>query len=387
MALSQGVVVEQLQGGLNRLAVNTDSHFAYFTGVDQFVLHPEGRVVKSVYDAEQLAINAAFDANNASNLYEGIQDFFRLAPDGVLYLFPVANAGSNYMKERLLAFKEIKGYAFNSINNPLENPSNIELHQTLINELKSQNRLIDFAILGSGTFANISQNLFELECPNVSVCISKHSTASNDPALLPLLGMLAVRQVSENLGSVDILNKPLAKRGRQDYPLTDNLLNRFTQPSLTDGVSMDAVPQDYFDELREKGYIMVTSYQGYPGYFFENSYTCVERSSDFAFIENNRVWNKAARIVRATLIPRVKSKVKKDPQTGFIAATTTSYWEGLVSKAMEQMIISNDISGFEVSIDNKQVVDETNPVKIKLLVVKDAIAHSFEVALGLTNNL
>jgi hypothetical protein len=381
MGQLQGVNVEQLQGGLNRLAVNTDSHFAYFDNILEAIseLNNNMRPIRSVYEAENLGINASFDDNHNTNIYIGIQDFFRLAPEGVLYLCST-DGDSNLIKRELKKNPEVKGVGMNYTDDTY-------LFQEIINELKSENRFIDFAIIGYNENISFVNNLFELECPNVSVCIAAEKP-DGKVSLLSVLGMLAVRQVSENLGSVDILNKPLAKRGRLDYPLTDSVLNRWTKAYLTNGEAMDTLPQSTLNALKSKGYIMAASYEGYPGYFFENSYTSVERSSDFAFIENNRVWNKAARIVRATLIPRVKSKVKKDPQTGFIASTTTSYWESLISNALEQqMVNTNDISGFDVFIDNKQVVSDTEAVKIKLRIVMDDIAHEFEVAIGLTNNL
>lgn len=83
----------------------------------------------------------------------------------------------------------------------------------------------------------------------------------------------------------------------------------------------------------------------------------------------------------------MKSKVKKDPATGFIASTTASYWKTLLDKALNTMVASDDISGFEVAIDYKQVVSDTDPVKVQALIVANGIVHEFEVAVGLTNNV
>ena len=51
------------------------------------------------------------------------------------------------------------------------------------------------------------------------------------------------------------------------------------------------------------------------------------------------------------------------------------------------MLTDDDISGFEVSIDHKQIVNSTEPVKVKALIVADGIVHEVEVAVGLTNNV
>ncbi|MGH2624856.1 MAG: DUF2586 family protein, partial [Sphingobacterium sp.] len=199
--------------------------------------------------------------------------------------------------------------------------------------------------------------------------------------------MIAVRQVNENLASVNIQNKPVAARGARDYTLTDPNKSLWLQAYLTDGTLVSSLTAAEFTDLDNKGYIAAASYQGYPGVFFTGSHTAIDSASDFAYIENNRVWNKAARIVRAVLIPEVKGVVKKDPVTGFIRSTTASRWTALVNKALEQMIIKDEISGFEVIIDHKQVVNSTEPVRVRAMVVADGIVHEFEIALGLTNSI
>ena len=391
MAQLAGVNIEKLQGGLERQALGTDDHVAMIlTGMTGTALHSDinnnnkGVRIRSVYDAEQLGFNESFDANNNINYYDQIVEFFRLAPEATLYLFSTDNI--NNIPEFLRANKEIKGYAIDfikGINEP--EAEDLGRHQAYIDNLAAENRLIDFAVICmSGTVSNI--NLFELECPNVSVslaCEKDNGLAS----IGSLLGMLAVRKVSENLGSVDIEQKPLQSRGGRDYPLTNASLGRWTDSFLSDGTAVSSLDKSELKAIIEKGYIVAASYEGYPGFFFENSYTAVEQTSDFAFIENNRVWNKAARIIRETLLPRVKSKVKKDPTTGYIASTTVSYWQTLLEKNLNRMVVEDDISGFQVSIDHKQVVNSTQPVKVKALIVADGIVHEFEVAVGLTNNI
>lgn len=393
MAQLAGVRIEKLQGGLERQALGTDNHVAMvFSGMETSPIHSainndgKGVVVKSVYDAEQLGFNESFDSNNNLNYYDQIVEFFRLAPEATLYLFSCETVGD--ITGFLNANKDIKGYAtdFIAVETTKElKATDLGKHQTIISELAAENRLIDFAILCVSNLVP-KFNLFELECPNVSVSLTCEKDDGR-ASIGSVLGMLAVRKVSENLGSVDIEQKPLQSRGGADYPLTNGSLARWINSFLPDGTSVTTMEKTKLNALIDKGYIVAASYEGYPGFFMENSYTAVEQTSDFAFIENNRVWNKAARIIRETLLPRVKSKVKKDPTTGFIASTTVSYWQTLLEKNLNRMVVEDDISGFEVSIDHKQVVNSTQPVKVKALIVADGIVHEFEVAVGLTNNI
>lgn len=392
MAQLAGVNIEKLQGGLERQALGTDDHVAMIlTGMAETALHDavnnsgQGVVVRSVYDAEQLGFNESFDANESVNYYDQIVEFFRLAPDATLYLFSTDDVEE--ITGFLNANKDIKGYAIDYYNdeNTIE-AKDLGEHQAIIDNLAAENRLIDFAVMCLSIIKTLELDLFTLECPNVSVSLACEK-ADGLASIGSVLGMLAVRKVSENLGSVDIEQKPLQSRGGRDYPLTNVSLGRWTDSFLPNGISVGSMAKSELNALIEKGYIVAASYEGYPGFFLENSYTAVERTSDFAFIENNRVWNKAARIIRETLLPRVKSKVKKDPTTGYIASTTVSYWQTLLEKNLNRMVVEDDISGFQVSIDHKQIVNSTQPVKVKALIVADGIVHEFEVAVGLTNNV
>lgn len=393
MAQLQGVNTEKNQGGLNRLSENTDNHFAHIVaGIDDVEVdsavnnNNKGVKLNSVYDAEQLGFNESFDANNNVNFYEEISEFFRLAPNGTLYLFNKITAAD--ITEFLLNNKEIKGFTVAetiAVDSTLEDA--ILKNQNIVNALAVQNRLIDTAIVCPEGLADFTLDLRSLEAPQISVLAASSSEDLPKCAWGSALGMIAVRTISENMASVDIENKPREKRGTENYTLTDTLLSKWLNAFLIDGRSVDSLDISELLDIINKGYLVVASYEGYPGYYFENSHTCISKTSDYAYIENNRVWNKAARIIRATLLPRVKSKVKKDPSTGFIASTTVGYWEGLINKALEQMITDDDISGFDVYINEKQVVNSEAPVKVKAEVVADGIVHSFEVAVGLTNNI
>lgn len=394
MGQLSGVRIDRLQGGLQRLAEGTDNHVAMIigglpVGAVATAINNSGKgvIITSPFAAEELGINESFDANNSLKLHDQIVEFFRLAPEATLYLF------DSIVEANFVGFinqnPEIKGYAF-SVKHDSETQNQVTTivtaQQTIINKLMSENRFIDFALVCFDELDDFALDLYTLLAPQVSVIVG---CELNDKkvSIGSVLGMVAVRKISENLGSVDIESKPRAKRGNEDYTLTDETLGRWLESYLSDGRSIKSLDKAALKAITDKGYILVASYEGYAGQFFDNSYTCVDRSSDYAFIENNRVWNKGVRLIRATLLPKVKSKVKKDPVTGFIASTTASSWQTLLEKSLGKMVSADDISGFEVSIDYRQVVNDTKPVKVQAQMVADGIVHEFEVAVGLTNNI
>lgn len=163
--------------------------------------------------------------------------------------------------------------------------------------------------------------------------------------------------------------------------------SRYATPALSDGKLVKPLSAADKKSLTTKGYIYAGSYDGYAGVFYNSSPTAVQIASDYAYIENNRVWNKAARLIRNTLIPEVKGVVKKDPVTGFIKSTTITRWSTLLKKKLEELVAADEISGYDVFIDPKQVLGETSPLNIKAQVVADDIVHEFEVDLGLTDKI
>lgn len=393
MAELAGVKIEKLQGGLGRKSPNTDAHVALIiepTGniaLDAIISNSgKGLVLTSLTLAESLGLTSSASANGASPFYEHIAEFFRLAPEGTLYLF------NNKTVANLLAFiKEnaaIKGFGIVTDFVISDQELIIVQYQAgIVDALANENRLIDFGIIGLNNF-NLENalDLTELSAPQISVLVVGSGTSSF-AAVGAFLGMIAVRKVTENVGSVNIQNKPLEKRGAADYTLTDKNKGLWANPKLTGGTTISSLTKQQLTDLEDKGYIYAASYEGYPGVFFTNSKTCISQASDYCFIENNRVWNKAARTLRIALLPEVKGIVKKNPVSGYIKSTTISRWTGIANKALEQLVADDEISGFDVYINPSQIVNSLQPVKITAKVVMDGIVHEFEVALGLTNTI
>jgi hypothetical protein len=139
--------------------------------------------------------------------------------------------------------------------------------------------------------------------------------------------------------------------------------------------------------LSLKGYIFAGSYNGYAGIFFSDSHTATLSSSDYSRIENNRTWDKGADAIRNILLPRVKSNLQKDPETGTIDAGEAGELEELGRTALRPMEAAQEISGFEVFIDASQTLLNDTPLQVKANLAKNDIIHQITVDLGLTNKI
>ena len=408
MGQLKGFTLKKAEGGLGRIASTKDNLFlvvAAMAVTGTQLTHGEAKSIIQLKDAEALGITESFDANQKVLTHYHLSEIFRLAPESQIILLPVAvgkmQDSTAQIVKTIRANKQIKGVGLFGFTNDLSTiASDVEDLQTQIVEaVKPDGILIDFVLIEGkgkeGLEVNNFADLKEKNAPQVSVIIAQDKgIATIDEAykyhasIGSALGMLSVRNVSENLGSVDIENKPENAKGGNTYPLTDEGKKRYISGGISTGQSAEELSNEQLKLLNDKGYILAGQYADMAGFFLSNSPTCVSKSSDYTYIENNRVWNKAARLVRQALSPRIKSKLPKNPQTGYLKDSIVTSLQELAGKAIErQMVVTGEISGYAVSIDAKQTVTEQTPLKVKIRLVPDDILHAIEGEIGLTSNL
>ena len=354
-------------------------------------------------DADALGITEQHDGSaHRSDRYQ-ISEVFRLAPDTRIYLIAVPETVKASDLKNLTAFvtalRSIEGLntvALTGMAAETGARDGIIGMQVLVDSLAGDHIYID-SVLFPGDAGYIPAadaaiagypDLRALQCPNVSVVIAHDpSGADGHAAVGSALGMLMVRSVHENLGSVDIEVKPGSRKGEESYSLSDVKTGRWMSAALTNGRGFDSLFLADQKKLDELGYIYVGAFAGYAGYYFSNSHTCDASGSDYCYIERNAVWNKAARMIRGTLIHRIRSKVESDPATGFIKRTTITDWDGRVRKKLEGMVSDGDIAAFDIFINSKQAAVSDKPFKIGVKLVADGIVHEFDVDMGFTNKI
>lgn len=397
----QGVSIIKLDGGTGRRNPSTDGVMAL---VAYSAVLPAGITANTAIetvqtlDAEEKNINASFDANNKVLTYDHISEFYRVAPEGTLYVIltdkPTAkqffeSAEAKALFRTLTDIKTV-GYVYNDDVLNLNLDQEITACQTFVNELASDDVLLNSIYLEARNTPKNAPDKRSLNAPNVSlVAIQDPEIAKIDPkykkyaAVGSVLGAKAVRKVNEDLGSVDILVKPDGAKGKVTYPLTDAFKKRFVNVALSDGTLVSTLTKVEKNNLTKNGYIYGGTYVGFAGVFLNGEPTCVELASDYAYGNANSVWNKAARGIRTALLPKVKSILKRNPQKGFLATTSVSQLELIAEKPLRQMIADDEISGAEVYISPKQRPDDQTPLQVKGTITKDGVVFNFELALGL----
>lgn len=400
-----GVNINQLNGGLGRKNASLDGVCLMVIGsavAGSVLALKTAKEVLSLPEAEALGITPAYDDTNSILANHHIDEFFRVSPDGNLFvLLDDGTLTIEELKTEIKANPSIKniGFVRNSVDAPTDMETLVSGYQTMVSDLRAESRnissvLVEGGIFDASTLISAYPDARTYDSPNVSIVIGQDPVIANIKtayknyaAIGTALGAISVRKVNENIGSLDIERKPRGSRGALGYPLTDTARKRFVSANLQNGKNASTLTKAEYDALEKKGYIYIVDYNAFAGFYFSDSHTCIESVSDYSRIENNRVWDKGAVLARAALLPRVKSNLLKDPNTGFIREIEAKELEVLASNALNVMLAAEEISGKDIYINPEQDLSNDVPLKVKGQIVFNDIIHTMEFDLGLTNKL
>lgn len=404
----EGVLINKSQNGLTK-GESADRVCVLVIGATEVagkLSHYKPVELLQIEDLEDLGVTEATDEAQGELLYYHASEAFRLAPESVFHLITVPKtekvstlAVSDELKQaiRSIAGANTIGVAGVAADETLQ--AAVAAAQLLVDGFTDEHIYLDAILLeGVGGYLKESVAAFDdlraMESPNVTVVIAqdpdvaaRKEAFAGYAAVGSAMGMLAVRAVHENMGSVDVESKPRKRKGEQDYSLTDSKTGKWLNAALSNGTMFNALTGADQKKLNGLGYVYAGMFAGYGGFFFSNSHTATNAGSDYAFIERNAVWNKAARIIRETLIPRVRSKVQADPSTGYIKSTTIQDWDGRIRKALEPMVAVGNMADFDIYINPKQLAVSNAPFNVQVRMVADGVVHEFEIDLGFTNKI
>jgi hypothetical protein len=371
------------------------------------LVYNEAKELNDINAVEAIGITAATDDVNGDLAYYHLSEMFRLAPEATFWLIPVdktktvaelvADAG---LKTSLRTIKGLNVLGIAGLATTVGSALvDAVAFQSLVTSFLSEYLYIDGIFVEGvgaalGTEVAAYPDLRSITAPNVNY------VNGQDPAIAALnegfelragigtaLGSVAVRKVHEDIGSVDIEDKPRTRKGEENYSLTDEAQGSWLSAALSDGKAFESLTEAEHKSLTDKGWMYVGSFNDYPGFYWNGCPTAVSKNSDYAYFNFNCIWNKAARIIRKTLIPRIRSKVPTDPATGYLKSTWIAGCESSVNAALDAMESAGNIEGKDVYINPAQAISEETPLEVKCQLVVGRIVHEFSVDLGLTNNI
>lgn len=404
----EGAKINKLNGGLGRITTS-DRLIVLVAGM----VLPEDLAYNTAYElydittAEDLGITATSDDTNNELTHHNLSKMFKIAPESTFWIIPVdktktvaALVADAALKTAIRGISGVNVIGLLGLNTAVSAAlADAVALQSLVTSFATEHILIDgIFVEGVGaaepiTVANYP-DLRTITAPNISYMIGQDPAVAALKAAYALragigtvLGSVAVRRVHEDLGSVAVENPPRSRRGEENFSLSDEASGHWLSAALSDGVKVSSLTMAEQKALTAKGYMYVGSFPEYGGFYLNGCPTAVSKASDYAYFNLNCIWNKAARLIRKTLIPKVRSKVPTDTTTGYLKSTWVAGCEADVLRSLDGMLAAGNIEGCDVYINPAQAPTEDTPLEVKGKLVVGKIVHEFSVDLGLTEKL
>jgi hypothetical protein len=157
-------------------------------------------------------------------------------------------------------------------------------------------------------------------------------------------------------------------------------------PAFSNGLLASTLSSNLLTQLDSYRYIFLRTYVDIAGSYFNDSHTAIAQSSDYAYIENNRVIDKAIRVGRAALLPQLNSPIAFNAD-GTLTNNTIAYFRGLLIAASAPLIRAGEISAAGITIDPSQPALTTNSIYITFQIVPTGVARNIIVNIGYVKSL
>ena len=388
------ITISRAQGGLGRQQPTDDGISALITqGVavaGKLVLDTDYEL-RSVLAAEAIGITAA---NGYATVRRHIAEYFRQSPGAVLIVRVVAQsvpmtdmldralphakslltAANGRVKQLAACLNSASGYVPNIIGGiDADVTGAIAKGQALATEEFVQHRPVAILVAGHHLAADLTTttDLRALSSEFVSVVAgTDHGNAPGEPAIGTALGAVSAAGVNESIAWV------------QKFNLTGD--GAFLNAGLSNGQSLAQLLPGDLGALADKGFIVVRQHAGLDGFYFSDTPTCTVASSDYAYIENVRTTNKAARVVRRALLPALNGPLPVNAN-GTLQAQVVGELQGKAVAALNAALASSgEVSALAVFIDPIQNVVSTSQLAVQVRLVPVGTARQIIVSLGLT---
>jgi len=332
-----------------------------------------GIVEGGTYAVDWYHINAFFEANQKGELYVG---YFG-APGGAYDYAEVVTMQQFAQGEiRLIGvYAPLEGYASSQVT-ALQTaistiPSNTPLHAFLSTDLSAIT-----AVTGWGSIADLRT----LTAPNVSYVVGQDGGAA---------GKALFDSKSYTIGTIGRL------LGDTSFAAVNQSVGEVGQFNISNGVELEVAALGNGDlvteltstalgSIKDKGYAIIRKrLSDISGTYHERTPSAITATNDFAFIENDRVIQKATRLVIGANTPYINTTIQLNPD-GTLTSDVVGFFEDLTQSSIETNMTANgEISASKVVVDPKQNIASTSTLNITVSIQPTPIAEFIVIEIGL----
>lgn len=322
-------------------------------------------------------------------LYYHISEYFRIQAKGELYVGLYEEEASTYT---FAALTLMQTYAVGAIKQMAVFEKNVAFAAAQCAALqaiataneavyKPMQIMLNAEISATGSVATLA-DLSTQTAPNVSVCIAQDganagyyiykATGKSVGSIGAMLGAVSFAVVSESIAWVGKFNMALGAE-------LDTI-------AFSNGQFYTALADSQFESLNNYSYVFLRKIVNIAGSYWSDSKTTVTPTSDYAKIENNRVYQKITRVVRANMLPALSSPLKVNAD-GTLTNATIGYFETLANNPLVQMEADNELSAHKIIINPAQDVLATSTLELTLQNVPLGVARIIKVNVGFVKSV
>lgn len=321
-----------------------------------------------------------------------ISEYFRLQPNGVLWVgfYPTSDTTfASLATMQSQANGAIRQFMIQSTATSTSTMlSELDLIQTQANTLF--NNYTPASVLYSPNFYSITDlstlpNIRSKNDPKVSVIIGQDagslgaflsiSSGKSVPTLGAALGAVSLSKVSEDIAWVSKFN---ISNGTEDE--TIGFINN-TSTNLSTWNSVYGNTKSLLTQLDNYGYIFLKKLNNVSGSYFNDSHCAVSVTSNYAYIENNRVIDKVVRNSYLELSPLIAGPVYFNSD-GTLSDISISNFEDSVKPSLDAMVQAGEISAYKINVDPRQNVQATSNIVVTIQIVGVGVSRNITVNLS-----
>lgn len=333
-------------------------------------------------------------ASKLAVYYYHISEYFRMNPNGNLYVFIDTTGASTTTFTSVTTLQAAANGSIRQVgiyNEGRTLVSNIVADANTLNavcQANDDNKKPLSAILvedmSAVTDLTTLPNLSLLSDSWVSVNISQDGSAQGF-ALYKAYGK-TISNLGALLGCVSAI--PVSACIGQPIPTlnisngTENQLPAVGNNTLFSNVSINL--QTVLDNYR---YIYSGNYTGYTGTYFNDSHCAIISNSNYGYIEQNRVEAKIERILYAAYLPLLKSQLQLNADGTLFAPLVFSLESVGQSALTSQMVAAGELSAVNVVVSPTQNVVTSGKLVVTVYEVNNPIARKIEVNINSVTSL
>ena len=316
--------------------------------------------------------------------YYHISEFFRIQPKGQLYvgfyavpspyLFTEITLMQNYAQgiiRQIGIYKD--GAAFASADLTAINTEIVTNNDNMYQPLSA---LYAADLHATSDFSTLT-NLNTLTANKVTAIVGQDGAGQG--AFLYATYGKSITCLGAALGAVALANVAYDIGWVANFNMSNG--TELDTPALSNGQIINNVSQGYLTAIDNLRYVFLLKYRGNAGSYFNDSHTATIISSDYAYIENNRVIDKADRGIYASILPQLQGPLTLNSD-GTLADTTIAYLTSLTAVNLAQMVRDGELSDYGISIPTTQNVTSTGNLVINVQLLGIGVSRNIVVNIG-----